>query len=472
MTSTDIKEGYRTLSSATENANVTPDGAAFWAKVTDPFQDVKTIEVGIPDGVSVKTFVQTFTEQVSITKQSLGLTAAGTWNCHIDILPFVRNCNYQFARYGIYNPGIPGQINGTGIQYPNTTQYNTSVAVGTFTVAACNGQEDTSTSQLYPDGTLSTSAQPVSIAASTDRQFRAYSPAQNLVDDLNNYYHRVVAIAFEVENTTAALYRNGSVTTYRMNSVADQKPQIMLHVQNSVLNPTGAPSSMVYPTNIITLPAPSAKAVQNLPGTATWDATDGCYVVAALDPCVISEFHNRTDRSPAVGFNYFNLAAASSAVLTDLPVCSTFDNMPYQFWNVQGVVPASIPVTSVQTGGAIFQELSPETTLRLTMKISVEYVPVYSSSLLTMARTPSIRDDAALEVYARAIRMIPTGCPRNMNPLGEWFRSMMDILAANAAVIGGAISASLIGNASIGSSLGMGLSNAWGAASKGQKRAF
>jgi len=468
-----ITQGFNSLASASENANLTVDGAAWCQRALNLFEDVPTQVAGLPDNFEGKSIVREFTSEVTLSKTDLALTAAGNWECHIDILPLFGTQDFYTDVYSV-DDGVPGNPSGFEYAYGVAAPL---VQLGMFTFSSCVGSPNTQLTKLYPDPTLNGGWNP-DFGNNVSRQRRVYNPVTDGGGFLGVQEFRLLGIAFEVENVTNQQFVNGYVTTYRVNSAFDERTiernHFSLNVATFPLNGAAA----IRDTNLVSLPINQKTQTQNLPLTKGWHAAQGCYVTGVLDSSVIEEWQVIIDRTAAIGLN--NVVAP--AALTGLNPATLNVWSANQFGPGRGGRQAAAapignfsdnsfcPLSSVQTCGAMFTGLSPETVLILRMKCIVETVPVFNNPDLVLARTSAMHDPNALELYARTSRGLPTGCPRHMNPFGEWFALVMDMLAKNASVIGGAISAALVGDPTVGAQIGTLGASAWTVGSAGMKR--
>jgi hypothetical protein len=90
--------------------------------------------------------------------------------------------------------------------------------------------------------------------------------------------------------------------------------------------------------------------------------------------------------------------------------------------------------------GCIFSGLSPQTVLQLTTRYYYELVPDTTDPVMVVMAKPSpCLDELALRLYSRALEHLPIAVPVDQNPLGEWFETVMDVIANGLPVIGTAL---------------------------------
>jgi len=105
--------------------------------------------------------------------------------------------------------------------------------------------------------------------------------------------------------------------------------------------------------------------------------------------------------------------------------------------------------------GAVFAGHSQAQTYQVTVKYMIEKIPTISDpSLLVLSRPSSSYDPLALELYARATQSLPVAVTVDMNPLGEWFEGLMDVLSQVAPLVGAGLTPLIPMAGGIGTGLG------------------
>jgi len=371
--------------------------AISWLKTAlDPFHDYDVGINGIPDSDTQFSVVQIVPKVLSVTAPP-NLAANETWSCHIATLPLG-----QTLRVRSYDQpsGYGGTAGSAKAGYDN----GQAGELGTISVITHGddptGQDNTS----YPVSTAST-------YGSNSREFRTVS-----MDDAGERsMKKVIAGGFEVHNDTAELYKQGSVTVYQNaqatydNGVGEWR---LLSASSLYLNSTKACRS----------PPPSREAAAELPSSRTWEASKGCYVPIRLAP----------DTTYQPGTSHQFLTRDSDQLITSESVAgymqtytSTADT--FSDWKL-GHRPAAI-----ETTGAYFSGLSPETVLTVTTKLIIESAPTNANPTLLFSATPTPDyDPKILALYYQTIRHLPPGVEVSMNAKGDWFRMVMK--AANVGI--------------------------------------
>jgi hypothetical protein len=221
-----------------------------------------------------------------------------------------------------------------------------------------------------------------------------------------------------VHNTTAEIYKQGSVTTYRM-------PQNWGLLQE-VVTFAGRDGSI---TGKRVRAPPSTVAQANLlKGTRTWEAKDGVYatlfqstVANALTQmsteCVL--FEPNADPGQAATTVFTPVSQYGAALLACPMAIQASKTMPFD------------------STGAFFTGLSPQTTLTLKVRYYVERAPTWSDPQLAVLASPSAGYDImALQLYAQAINLLPPAVMVGENAKGDWWRAVVSVLKHVAGPVG------------------------------------
>jgi hypothetical protein len=228
---------------------------------------------------------------------------------------------------------------------------------------------------------------------------------------------RVVACGFEVINTTADLYKQGQVITWR------QPCPPFLTGKTPMKIGAGANWAQSLGGNIeyyqCLMPPASAAQAAILDGSKEYDARGGCYCVG-----VMNEEDNPIHRPLAVG------VLQEQTILGDNDVtgqqCMLSPNTTATLGTSSVAIPYPTHFMNFNQFGAYFTGLSPQTTLQLNTIYIVECFPTSQQSDLAALASPTAgRDPVALSMYSKAMRLMPTGVPVGMNPLGEWFKEIV-----------------------------------------------
>jgi hypothetical protein len=256
---------------------------------------------------------------------------------------------------------------------------------------------------------------------------------------------RIVGHAFEVVNETPEIYQQGAVTVYRyplddslklrsvmpapqvgeLPSLADFVPPISGVTSNSSIQINKLITELRAP------PTNQATAVL-VPGSQTWKAREGCYVVGTQ---YVNEIPFKTIANGNLAFvgSTPTLGPSFTGSLADY----SFVDNSVRMWNGGNEVtnPLDMAFNAVfpfNMSGAYFTGLSSQyTALRLRYKVFVEILTDPSDNTLAPLGTPTIpyRQDLQ-EVIMKTLSSLPAGVPQSWNPKGEAWRQALSILGS------------------------------------------
>lgn len=395
---------------ALERANMlTQDGRNWLVAACDPFHDTEYAVKGYPDVATASTVVQLIKKQIQIAVPTTGPGAVATgqnWDCSIAITPALVSQIYA----DLQQVDVFGNI-------ASTTGVTGCVFGGLVSSAGPQGAD------MWPSptnlGTLTVNNQSV---------------------DIQEYVQgnmRLIGAGFEVVNTTATLQKQGQCTAYRVpNQFTNQT--YYFPATGQFLQPVPGEASRLPPSNL-------AQATI-LPGSRTWAAEEGAYIVMRQNGL------NNPMTQPSYIPATFPLDDTTSAPPSSTLLESTLSNYtPTSGGQSQGTV-ADIHVP-FDISGVHFTGLSYQTTLTVNVRWLVERMPgPFEADLVVLATPAAVYDPLALELYAKALADMPPGVMLKENPLGEWFRNVLGKVADWAPKVGGALGnvipgAGLIGNA-------------------------
>jgi len=179
-----------------------------------------------------------------------------------------------------------------------------------------------------------------------------------------------------------------------------------------------------YPTNIADCDL--------LPGTRSWEAKKGCYVVSRFN----------TGKVARLNFNYVqpllvgNITSNQTTLVNVAPlptssIAWSLGSSPsnYTFftnnvWNDQDM------------SGAYFTGLNANDVLTVNYNVYIERFPALSDLNLIVLATPSPSyDEVAIKAYSEVSRLMPTGVPQAENGLGDWFKGIVNTVANVASTV-------------------------------------
>jgi len=372
---------------------LTREGENWLIQAVDPYHDLPIDPTGHPDGIVARSVIQFVKKQVTITKDSA--LPAGNWDLSMYLDPALNPHNYGWGTF--YDGGK--SLSAASGSLSNLGGIN-MLQVGSGTDA---------------DWTLSTPGLP--------RKFSSLPIPNSYFDGA----FRVLSVGFEVTDTTADLYKQGAVTTWRLpTSVGARQTSLNYISGNTVYG--GSLDTEIYP-----LPPKNPAEATTLTTSDTWEAREGCYIVGALDDVDnpverLSErlfimtndyFGSITGVIPDAGGNWFGgaLQAVGTRAIAGCPSVARHRFSPC---------------------GAYFSGLHESASLVLTFHVFIERFPNLSQSdLVVMARPAPRRDPIALEIYSQIMSEMPVGVMVKENGLGDWFA---EAVSAIAPVISGGLS--------------------------------
>lgn len=364
-----------------EGKQLTPEGLKWLFLALDPFHDTEIDPVGLPDGQCTRSLVQCIRKTTTITKPT-SLSTGETWDCRVDITPFIQQWNATIGNASL-NPGV---VLTAGLA-PSNLAGSARLTAGVSALKFKTGD---------PLGAGVT-----------------YESNYDLLLQATDDPRRVVAIAFEVENTTPELYKGGTVHYYRFPTTLDKKANYYTvggALSQSAQIATGFPVAL--------------SDVVKDPNTETRKASEGAYVVGTfLD----------VDNQPFCGYQPGSVSLSQWT-----------NNVPNQtvLWRqTLGLNPADndLRLQGINHAGAWFTGLNENSTLTITVKYIIEDLVPISDNVYPLTRNTPPRDNLALEIYSQALAKVPVGVPVSENPLGEWFNTVMDAIANYAPKIGSVV---------------------------------
>lgn len=371
-----------------------------WLKVAvDPFHDFNVQLAGLPDNDSQSSAIQMVPKVYTISAPA-GLAANETWSAHIATLPLASTHDCR----SYYRNDTNGTLGDAAITLASDGQGG---ELGTVTVITHGDAVGTSgyNNLSYP----ADENQARNFGTGSTREFKAFS----LDDDNNKTMKKLIAGGFEVHNDTAALHKQGSVTVYSSGQGSQREAALL----------RDGDGATTYNEQYIrkSRQPPGSKAEAGaMPDSRTFEAADGCYVPIRLGDDTHYAISSRS--------TYITESADSSLVDTRPAGYAT---TPFTF-NVgySRDYQANHRPLDIETTGAYFSGLSPETTLTLSIKFVIELCPTSSNqAMLYMASPTAMYCPRAIELYHQLIRSLPPGVPVSFNDKGDWFRMATKVMA-------------------------------------------
>jgi len=396
------------IDSLVGSRQMTQEGAEWLVCSTDPHHDDRVKMPGYPDMNTVNSVVQTYTTTTSVAALP---GQVGAWDLHVPFIP------------------VSTPINGAG-QNPVANDINGFVMNTSGTISATS-----STIPLYPGFNIIQAGVPgtdwYTTAASATL---ANAPYLAIPNKYCSGHFRLIAAGIEAVNTTADLYKGGSVTAYRAPSNIEDSSMVNFPIVVATVN-----QYISKPIETTSLPPTTQTEAAAYTDSRTWAAEDGAYIVV----------------TQADTENGFKTLKPGEVLIKKSIDCVTAQaeqlaGTVRNVWSTHNNAAASNPVSfgagnasvfPFNNCGFIMAGLNQNSTIQLTQRLYFERIPSTSEpDLLAMCQVPPAFDGTALEIYSRCLSKMPVGVPVSENPLGEWFSSILDTIKSVAPKIGNFVS--------------------------------
>jgi hypothetical protein len=354
---------------------LTHQGAVWFDWAVDPFKDVEMCgrPHGFPDEITAPSTVQIVPDSFDLVTPNSGQS----WDAMI--------CIDQLWL------SLPSLLTPTFAASPNT------YAQGTQTTASSRG------GFLVRTGNTGVALTPAASNVASSRSLKQDMTANSDV--------RILGIAFEVHDTTAELNRQGAVTVFRVPQTV-QKDGIV----NIIPSVNGAGGTSYQKIQMSEPPETVGEAI-DLPGSMSWEAKHGCYVVSAFTG----------PQNPPQEFEVFCPVVADvdsgaqwvpTIVYTILSGGQTTAYIPGSNANI--MMPFSV-------SGCYFSGLNPLSTLHVNVRYIVEIFPNKVNLLRRLCDNSPAFDPAALKFYSDIKDRIPVGVKVKDNFAGALIAGIANI---------------------------------------------
>jgi len=379
-------------------AGLSSYGRSWVTAALDPFHDRAIDCCGLPDGESGASIVQCVKQQMVLNN-----TSGSNWDCNIiqwpwfDIAPMTNYGNGS-ATNGFLTANVPYPA-----PYGTTSQAFSQAISGNSSGIVMN-------TAIYAGGLQAISNASGSPCGITNIQATTYGAGLlNLPEIYQNGPYRIIGAGFEVNNTTAELNLQGSVTVYT-SPVPDFECASTIRVFGN--GSTGNDLNGHQQANFMIQPPDTVARAQILPGSRTWEAKYGSYQVGRFTSLDIPINEDSWVQPFVETYRTgSSIAGYGSQGMTTAPGGNTIFGWTNHTW------------TKFDVSGAYYTGLSPSTTLTVTWNVFVERFPTYNQGeLITLAKISPGLDDNALKFYSHALRSLPVGVKVSENGLGTWFK--------------------------------------------------
>lgn len=347
----------------------TPAGRKWVTAALDPYHDYQLELEGFPDLRSAPSVVLVHKNRFTVTAPASA--AGGNWDCMVAYT----GTDSDSSTAGV----VVGDIT-TGVNYDST--------------ALVAGRDF---------GSLIIKTE----AAGADMTLWTGSGGQDRIDSdqAGSVRGRTIGVGYEVTNTTASMYKQGSVTTAVLPDIASDITSAC-YVDSTTTLPLMFPQAdwgPRYPRYVSEL--------QKIPSSCTWEAADGVYAIPRLAQNV-----------PETTLPYISRRCHWISNGSSTHGASTVGGIS-EFRVKGALINGWTPMVSMFTG------LSPETSLTVTFRTIKEYFPATGDALLPMASPSPSFDPYVLAMYSEMCEVLPYAVPVTMNPAGEYFRKVLKAAA-------------------------------------------
>lgn len=380
------------IHSILKGSKVTSAGEKWLTAALDPFHDTTLAHEGYPDTATGDSVVLTLQRAFTVTKPA---SAAGQWDALIAFMPISSGSN-QGSDTDC--DGGAAFFSDANICHYQSTPPLTGFATDVLIHTADTGQE------LYP---ISATGFVAADWAPTNFESKRI---QLLHEDNPSAFCRMIAAGIEVKNTTAEIYKQGSVVVGRLPGCVQRGINRMIDDDSVVTNPNN--------NEVITCMAPPGLVdyARRVPNSKDWLAADGVYGVMTMK----SVEHPPTIPESGVAFassnGTQNLTTGASPGVGVLVTPSVYNARP---------AGNKCQPNNFNGWFAFFSGLSNETSLLVTGKSLVEIFPGVQSARIQEASPSPANDPRALRIYSALASNLPVGVPVSMNPKGEWWRMVL-----------------------------------------------
>jgi len=384
-----IGENEKLIHALSDKRCMPDDAAACLVMTCDPFFDGAQPHLnGLPDAKQGKSMTSVITQELQISAPA---GQASNWSMHIHNNPWTAD---PFT--GGLNAALGADLWGNYAQFP-TVPRNTLVRYPS--VSVWRGNDGNSLGPFRADDVGN--GQAIGLG---------------MPDTYSKGVGRLIGWAMEYYDTTAPLYRSGSLRCYEQPTNAFEAKSFISYATPNVgvVTATGGATAI-----LLRRPPETPQECNLLAGTVGWKAEQGAYLVFNA---IEAEIPAKTvdDTQPVVFMNDFSqgvrIFTAAADVITggtaSAPAGATVrTNSPAQIWNM-------VPYN---TKGIFLTGLNVNHTGLLRVRYIYERFPSPDEADFSLAAQPCAEYCAEyFEIKSRMLREQPVGVPVDENFLGEW----------------------------------------------------
>lgn len=412
------------------------EGSQIITALLDPFHDSEYNFPGLPDSNTQKTVCQIVKRSFTVSAPSgtVGTWSAVLFNTKLDRRQLCSACIKDSGTKGFGNWDGGAFVSDTGpARGYRGCNPQSQMDFGTLNCWSWN----TDNGQFFPrtDKLWVPPANAISVGVLTNNStvFSGYT-------EEGSVRYRVPGMGYEIRNTTASIYKQGTCTTVRVPAghsqefvTGHQKPdawQIPVPITLALGNAGIGYTQQLYDSFIF---PPDTLDSAMLSGAIQREAAEGSYSVNVtdLENCTLDR-----DIQRYCAFSDGNYQAGSSR--TGLLYANAYADCGLDFAN-----PIGAGYTPVVNGFGALQHyterdviatymtgLSAQTTFTVTFVAVVEIAPtdydINYRTLVPLKRIPPTENERLLDLYQHAARRLPSSVPVSMNPMGEWWAKVVD----------------------------------------------
>lgn len=424
--SKDVVNFKDVLGPLVRSGRLTKDGANWLKSALDPFHDQQYENPRWPGYCSTATL--SGKKRFSVVFDKPTTVTTDTWDLHI-------TCNPYYA-VGAFSSVKSSSCDVNSVNDPTCSADSGWGTFNLFSAVAANSGEI-----IYPSSSNAGFQTPVA----------SYYNYPNVTPSLGlSGASRIVSIGYETRNTTAEIYRQGTLTLYsNPTSSTDGGGSLLMQ---KTAGTTSSNSALFYsgPLYRCALPPSNVGQATALYGQIKLLASEGGYIAVPFDGVsndVVFPYSSpiysqcTAVNSTGVSCNGLITGLSERFVPNGDPIFMGTQVGPAPDYNIQADNDASYsvrvgmsksnfyPVHITQTG-MYFTGLSAETTIDLSVCVNFEVaVDSRNPSLVAFASKVPAYDPFALMLYHRIRMGLPVGTKVADNASGDWWRAVASVLS-------------------------------------------
>jgi len=343
----------------------------------DPFHDYQQQLEGFPDLNCLPSVCQMYNSSVTIAAPAAA--GDGNWDASVIFTGIDATSSQCF-------------IPSSG---PTMCQFNSEALDGIYRLSTL---------------TVLSDAAGVEMPMNSETAVRNHLHSRNIIDVPG----RLIAVAYEVHNTTSVIEKQGSVVTAMVPSARDDRTVV------NYFDTPGATSTFTqqaFTAHWLPFLPQSSDQVRTIPTSSQWDAAQGVYAIPRMNKPNIPIVTGRTNTGISVPLQ--DEIVGTYVVMHTAPAAKYAQN------TTNSTVLLSGSLSSFSPTASYFSGLSNSSTLTVTLRAIVEYFPGLYSDLLLNATPSSTYDPLVLQAYNETSRAAPYAVPVDMNAGGKYFKMVL-----------------------------------------------